>query len=256
MSRHYHYFPSQTTSGHANNQLDYGLFKGKLKFVAPFDPAEDRGAPHYILRMEANGAAFDVAVNSASAVPNAEGDEKVLLFINSDFQHDLLKDLAALPEGLHRNNFPKLDYLRTTGLLNIADLKPIPDVSVSGNPYDINDEYNAVFGIDNVNGGAEQDYFNGKTHANRTFFANPDDSVIMYTFGFIYPTNDGLHETHMNQGNPRGSHDSENGVGQDGGVIIFKGGKYFAFFTAFETQEVPTDDQNGYPTNSAAPLLA
>jgi uncharacterized protein YukJ len=255
MSRHYHYFPSASSNGHANNQLDYGVFKGRLKFVAPFEPGNDRGAPHYILRMEANGAEFNVAVNSASTVPNPEGDEQVLMFIDRNFRHDLLKDLEALPEGLHRDSFPKLDYLRTTGLLKIADLKPIPGVSGNGSPYDVNDEYDSIFGIDTSTGGETQDYFNGKQHADRTFFANPDDSVIVYTFGFIYSTNDGLHETHMNQGNPRGSHDSENGVGHDGAVIIFKGRKYFAFFTAFETQEVPTDDQTGYPTNSAAPLL-
>ncbi|MBS0508384.1 MAG: DUF2278 family protein [Proteobacteria bacterium] len=256
MSRYYGYFPPSKVNGHAANQLDYGLFKGRLQFVAPFDPDQDQGAPHYILRMQANDAAFNVAVNSASSVPNDQGDERVLQCIVEGFAHDLLKDLEALPEGLHREGIPKLDYLRTTGLLRLADLKPIPDVDTDGTQYDVNDKYDAIFAIDTTQGGQAQDYFNGRAHSSRVFYANPDDGVIVYTFGFIYPTNDGLHETHMNQGNQRGSHDSENGVGQDGAVIIYKGGKYFAVFTAFETQEVPTDDSSGYPTNAAQPLVA
>jgi len=254
MSRHYSYFPQANVNGHAANQLDYGMFKGRLKFVAPFDPTHDlKASPHYILRMEANGAAFNVAVNSASTVPNGEGSEEVLFYLDADFQHALLKDLEALPEGLHRDGFTKLDYLRTTGLLKMANLRPIADVAANGQANDVNDVYNQVIGIDTTHPGEEQGYFNGKQQSSRIFYPNTDADIVVYTFGFIYPTNDGLHETHMNQGNPP-PHTSENGVGQDGAVIIFKGGKYYAFFTAFATQEMPTDDSSGYPTNTAGPL--
>ncbi len=255
MSRHGVYVPPPPVNGHPVDELDYGLLKARLKFVAPFDKSYE-GQPHYILRMEANGWPFNVSVNSASAIAGDNGQEQVLMVLYEDYNHDILRQLEALPEGLHRVGFPKLDYLRTSGLLKISDLKPIPDIQQSTPDYDVNDEYNRVLGIDTKKGGETQKFFNGTTSSNRTFYPNSDDTIWIYAFGFIYRTNDGLHQTHMNQGNPRGSYDKENGVSQDGAVIIQRNGKYAAFFTAFQTQEVPTDDSTGYPLNTARPLSA
>ena len=58
----------------------------------------------------------------------------------------------------------------------------------------------------------------------------------------------------MNQGNPRrGGHDRENGVFQDGAVIVQKSDGFAAIFTAFQTQDLPTD-ADGFPVPGAKPL--
>ena len=33
-----------------------------------------------------------------------------------------------------------------------------------------------------------------------------DPQCTIYVYGATYPTDDGIHEIHMNQGNPRGNH--------------------------------------------------
>jgi uncharacterized protein YukJ len=89
---------------------------------------------------------------------------------------------------------------------------------------------------------------------NREFFSLTDNNVIVYGFGFLFqPKQDGLHETHMNQGNPHGKHFRENGTFQDGAVIVERAGSFAALFTSFQTQCLPTDT-NGDPVRGALPL--
>ncbi|KAK3605075.1 hypothetical protein CHS0354_000741 [Potamilus streckersoni] len=260
MSRNYFYSSSDRNREKDSGANAYGMFKGRLAFVAPFVEGSYVGSPHYVLRLKfddgsgAGESVFNVAINSSSVVPNAEGSEKVLMNIHKGFKHPLLSEIESLSEGLYRDNFPKLDYLRLDGLIQLSDLRPIPAVSEDGSKYDVNDEYNSILGIDVTQGGTTQDYFNGSTHSERIFYPNLDDNLIVFAFGFIYRTHDGLHETHMNQGNVIGEFDSGNGVWQDGAVLIYRSGVYTALFTAFETQRVPTDNR-GYPTDDSKPLL-
>src|SRR4029077_929450 len=59
---------------------------------------------------------------------------------------------------------------------------------------------------------------------------------------------------HMNQGNPSGQFSGDNGIHQDGGVIIQTGPNTFAgIFLAFQTQLIPTDD-HGMPLAGAKPI--
>jgi len=90
----------------------------------------------------------------------------------------------------------------------------------------------------------------------------PDSEVTVYGFGFLFePQKDGLHETHMNQGNPKPGHNShvkdhssENGIHQDGAFFVEVNGKFQALFVAFQTQLIPTDNR-GFPIRNAKPIL-
>ena len=76
-----------------------------------------------------------------------------------------------------------------------------------------------------------------------------DDSQRLFVFGepFTYGGL-GVHNVHQNQGDPAGSQWwAENGIWQDGGIIIEKtDGSIVAFLTKFKTQSYQTD-ANGHP---------
>jgi hypothetical protein len=69
--------------------------------------------------------------------------------------------------------------------------------------------------------------------------ANPRPSDI--AFG----TNKGIHDIHMNQGNPSGTFEKDNGIFQDGGLILKFPNRYVGLFLRFQTQWLPTDEQTG-----------
>jgi uncharacterized protein YukJ len=70
----------------------------------------------------------------------------------------------------------------------------------------------------------------------------------VYVFGAPYTNGLGVHDIHMNQGDPPGIHQHDDGIWQDGGTIIeYPDGRLAAFLTKFATQSLTTDDQ-GLPT--------
>ncbi|QCX52119.1 DUF2278 family protein (plasmid) [Ralstonia pseudosolanacearum] len=80
---------------------------------------------------------------------------------------------------------------------------------------------------------------NGGGNAEKRAFYPPSEAgVIVYGFGFLFrPERDGLRETHMNQGNPKGPPAKENEAFQEGAVIVQRASGFAAIFTAFQTQQ-------------------
>ncbi|GAA3643804.1 DUF2278 family protein [Microlunatus ginsengisoli] len=69
----------------------------------------------------------------------------------------------------------------------------------------------------------------------------------VYVFGAPYNTGRGVHDIHMNQGDPPGQFQHLDGIWQDGATIIeTANGELNAFLTKFKTQSLATDD-NGLP---------
>lgn len=70
----------------------------------------------------------------------------------------------------------------------------------------------------------------------------------VFVFGAPYTSGQGVHDIHMNQGDPPGQFQHLDGIWQDGGVIIVRpDGSLRAFLTKFSTQSLHTDD-NGLPS--------
>lgn len=66
----------------------------------------------------------------------------------------------------------------------------------------------------------------------------------IYILGEPYTTGLGVHNVHQNQGDPPGSHQAENGIWQDGAVIIQRaGGAVTIWQVKFNTQSLHTNDQ-------------
>src|SRR5699024_10448994 len=59
----------------------------------------------------------------------------------------------------------------------------------------------------------------------------------------------GVHDIHMNQGNPPGKYFDDNGIYQDGGLLFHfcSRNRWSAVFTAFQSQAFHTDDTTGNP---------
>ena len=69
-------------------------------------------------------------------------------------------------------------------------------------------------------------------------------SVRVFVFGAPAPTGLGVHNIHLNQGNPPGPFQQLNGIWQDGGVLIERpSGEIVAVLLKFATQSLHTNSQ-------------
>ena len=74
-----------------------------------------------------------------------------------------------------------------------------------------------------------------------------DRDGTIFAFGDAFSDGgspDGIHDIHMNQGNPKGSHSQDNGIWQDGGLFVSLPATqaWVAVFIAFHTESWKTDD--------------
>jgi len=74
------------------------------------------------------------------------------------------------------------------------------------------------------------------------------DAVRIYIFGEPFMTGLGVHNVHLNQGDPPGPHQGEDGVWQDGAVLVQRADSGItAWQVRFNSQSLHTDDATGLP---------
>ena len=74
------------------------------------------------------------------------------------------------------------------------------------------------------------------------------DAVRIHIFGEPFTDGLGVHNVHYNQGDPPGAHQREDGVWQDGGVLVQQAdGAVTAWQVKFNSQSLHTDDGTGLP---------
>jgi uncharacterized protein YukJ len=208
----------------------YSVLKG-----TPISGAISKDArPHYLIELNANGAQWQIAVNVESDTGTGSGAE-VLYLLAENWTPPDAAALEALPAGVTalagKDGNPAIDYLRSTvngqPLITRAQLTdlPLPGKNTSENLK------NAVI-----------QYLNQ---------AIADKAGVIYAFGALYTSGNGIHDIHMNQGNPAGDHQQDNGIWQDG-LLVFQmpgaaaGAQWTAIFIAFQEQVWQTD-KNGNP---------
>jgi uncharacterized protein YukJ len=234
---------------------EYCMFKGKLLRAAPFKDSYV-GSPHYVITVSgSDNKPFNIVVNSASTEPGVDGSDDVYFYADLNFEDPLTAKLKALDVGLYTSGFPRLDYWQDSSLLDLHRMRPIPYEDKYGNRADVNDIIDEILTIDESQPSLPFPYDNGSGDLHdRDFWVPTSQNIVVYGFGFLFlPKKDGLHETHMNQGNPPGRHYKENGAFQDGAVIVQRDDGFAAMFTAFQTQYLPTN-ASGDPTQDARPL--
>jgi uncharacterized protein YukJ len=194
---------------------------------------------HYQITMQAAGGPFTVAVN----IQSVDGSE-VLYAIEEGFTPPDLAGLMALPMGMTKLQSAAgglaLDYVRSTvgsaPMITKAQMTLLPQFNAKAKT-----------------GGAEEQMIQRAkakalenavvTLLNMTI---ADKDGVIYAFGSAFSDKgrvDGIHDIHMNQGNPKGNHGGDNGVWQDGALLIHlpAKGTWTAVFIAFQTQSWSTD---------------
>jgi uncharacterized protein YukJ len=241
---------------------EYCMFKGTLGLGVPFF-RQYHGSPHYVIVLENSpGENFMLVVNAASDTRTQQNDNRVLSLVSTMFEHPMLPVLQQLPAGLHTAGFPRLDYWQDKKLVDVTRMRPIPYDSTNGDQNDINDLIDDALTIDRTQPSQDFPYkpSDSDVETRQAWKPASGDEITVYGFGFLFePEKDGMHELHMNQGNPpthdRNDHSKENGTFHDGAVIVQSGTQFSAIFTAFQTQLLPTGT-DGYPEKNAKPILS
>jgi len=189
-------------------------------------------SPHYQITVQAEGGPFTIAVN----IQSVDGSE-VLYTVDHAFVPPDPAALLALAPGMHAlDSAPgglAIDFIRSTvagqPMVEKSAMQLLPETFAAGSRH--NDLNNEVVDL-----------------LNR---AIADKDGTIYAFGSSFADNgevDGIHDIHMNQGNPVNNHGNENGIWQDGGVFMNLPAQntWIAIFIAFQTESWSTDD-NGDP---------
>jgi uncharacterized protein YukJ len=194
---------------------------------------------HYQITMKAAGATFTVAVN----IQSVDGSE-VLYAIEEEFTPPDVAALLALPMGMNAlQSAPgglALDYVRSTvdgePMITKAQMTLLPkaNAKAKGNSAE-------ELMIQRARAKALENAV--ITLLNMTV---ADKDGVIYAFGSAFSDNgkvDGIHDIHMNQGNPKNNHGNDNGVWQDGALLIHLPSKntWTAVFIAFQTESWTTD---------------
>jgi uncharacterized protein YukJ len=199
--------------------------------------------PHYQVHISANGVHYRIAVN----VQSSDGSE-VQYLVRSRFLHPLTDALSPLAQGRIRVASQPggiaLDFIRGN-LAQPSEFVPLP-ASANGPDNDLNEKLDA--------------------YVQR---AMSDEAAMVYAFGepwgpepdkaddyFGFLPGDGIHDIHMNQGNPPGRFAGDNGPWQDGGLIFeFPNEKqWVAVFLKFQSQAWHSDDDTGDPNVPIIPI--
>jgi len=219
---------------------NYGVLKGK----PTAGKVVSGNGTHYQITVEATGGPFTVAVN----IESTDGSE-VLYAINQSFTPPDVPGLAALPTGMSplpsQPNGLALDFVREQ-----IDAQPmITQASLTLLPKKISA----------ANTKPEKPRSEALSDAVTTLISQAiaDGNGVLYAFGSAFADSgqvDGIHDIHMNQGNPiSGGFAGDNGIWQDGAMFL-QGSSlgsdpaptWVAVFIAFQTESWDTDD-NGNP---------
>lgn len=212
----------------------YGVLHGRLDRWKREDPAPGSNqSPHLQVRvLDDQGKPWRVPVNVRSGDPA----KSLVIFHQADplLSHPILSDLAILPSGLtDLNHTPRsasnaLDYSRAP-LFDFTTGIALPPTGPGAND-DLQDVVSRQLNDLKASG--------GRLFAFGSHFHDPAPKPGIDTeFG----TKDGMHDIHMNQGNAPHEHSEDNGVFNDGGLVLRFPDHVTGLFFRFKTQFLPTD---------------
>lgn len=209
---------------------NYGVLKGKI-----LEGKQERydESPHYqILVRGEDNIKYRVAVN----VMSQYGESEILYLAAEPYKYKNDHMLQKLPYGFTRitnsNKELGLDYIRQNVTNQYRKMVLMPH-DKPGPKNDLNDFFNSY--IQSASQSKDNIYVFGSKFG-------PEERTD-HIFDF-YPMQ-GIHNVHMNQGNEK-RWKRDNGIWQDGGILIQKKEGWVGIFLAFLTQKWKTD-KNGNP---------
>ena len=222
----------------------YGVLKCLALEGIPERLKDDPKSPHYtITAKDTQDQKYKIVIN----VKSKKEPSDLMVFIDEDFKHPITNTLLSLKFGYQEIEKSErkaggiaLDFIRGN-LFDITKMKLIP-FDVEGDNNDLNDKIDFI--------------------VQQAIKKNTE--VDLYAFGQPFDKGErGIHQIHMNQGNPKSlPFFKENGVFQDGALFFHfrTQNKWIAFFSAFQSQSFHTNDLDGSPieqdnaTTGAEPL--
>ncbi len=165
---------------------NYSLLKGDPQ------PGTVTGSnPHFRIPVVTGSGTSTIDVN----VESFDGSE-VLYAVLQDTAPPNAATLLALPDGRNATTGIAIDYIRD----NVITRDAMTPLAI-GDIHTLKDQIVTV-----VNQAIE------------------DDNGLIYAFGSYYADSNGvtgIHDIHMNQGNPARNHGADNGIWQDGALCIY-----------------------------------
>lgn len=208
---------------------DYGVLKAA---VLDRQPARE-DSPHYQLLCGVGDRRWRIAINALSQLAPSE----VAYAVVSPFAHPLVAGVEPLPDGWRA--LPErdaagggLDFVR--GNLSQPDaFLPLP-LSKAGPANDLNELFDFHLRplIDDP---SARVFAFGQAWG-------PEEAADRY-FGFT--PGQGVHDIHQNQGNT-GRFIGDDGIWQDGGLLVHAGVAWTAILLRFQSQAWHTDDATGH----------
>ncbi|PYI18982.1 O-methyltransferase [Aspergillus violaceofuscus CBS 115571] len=190
-----------------------------------FDPDHrhnHRGRPRNPNRPAEIPGLFRAAIN----IKSRDDETRLAYFVRHDFvNHPIAEKLANLAFGFHP--IAQVDELDGKGLDYIrGSLFPSQKGRVL--PHDIPGANNDLIDV-------------LKPEVKKAIQAE----ATIFVFGSMFNTRNGIHNVHMNQGNIE-DFEQDDGVFQDGGLLIKYHDHWTGVFLAFASQAVRTDDTDGH----------
>src|SRR4051794_20478351 len=200
----------------------YGFLKARILDRRRATP----GDAHYHVLCGVGTTRWRVAINARSDFAPSEIAQALI----SGFEHPLLARLAALHDGWHHLD-EGLDYIRGE-LCRPEQFTPLP-LSEPGPDNDLNELFDRHLRRD------------ARVYA----FGEPWGPDTAFDPYFRFRPGRGIHDVHANQGNlHQFKHDD--GVWQDGGLIVQAGSGWTAILLRFQSQCWTTDDRTGHARRS------
>jgi uncharacterized protein YukJ len=216
--------------------------------VDVFKREDDLSTPHLQIRVvDSSNQPWRVPVNVLS------GDSSRVVFHRVDplQGHPILASLAQIAAGFTllpppaRSSATALDYFRAP-LFDWPTGVAIPSTG-PGAEDDLQDVLITYLKQLRDQG--------GELYAFGARFPEPGQPASPRPIDNEFHTRQGVHDIHMNQGNPNpGSFAKDNGVLQDGGLILKFPARHVGLFLRFQTQWLPTDDMTGHRLPNAEPI--
>ena len=210
----------------------YGVVRGRPLEQRVFPATGPQDTPHLHVLVDGGARRYDVAVNVFS-----KDRSEVLFWIDPAFTPARAADLLALSAGAtpigpgHADGLG-LDYLRQH-LVTRAEMTLLP-VDPAHPADDLNNALSALV-ASAIAAGADLFAFG-------SLFSDPGGGPTgANPFGLSPDV--GVHDIHMNQGNPPDNHGQDNGTFQDGGLLVHVPGPsaaWTAVFLAFQSQSFAT----------------
>ncbi len=213
----------------------YGVLRGKVdRWKREDPPPGSNRSPHLQIRLvDAQGTPWRIPVNVRSGDP----EKSLVIFHHAEplLGHPILDGLPALPSGLTdlddetRTESNALDYSRAP-LFDLTTGIALPPTG-PGSDDDLQDVVSRHLDLLKAS--------EGELVAFGSHFHDPAPRPGIDTeFG----TKDGMHDIHMNQGNPDGPFADDNGVFNDGALLLVFPDHVTGLFFRFKTQFLPTDE--------------